>query len=187
LDRISGWKSKLLSQAGKTTLIKSVANSIPTYSMSLFKFPKSLCQDLDSASRKFWWGYKDSKSHNLSFLAWHRICSPKSLGGLGIRLMEHHNQALLAKLGWKLLTNADLLWVSATKAKYLRNSDLLQVPCKPSASWIWKGIIKNMDIVSRVHVDLSRSFPTFNVWNEPWVPSLPSFKPVPCLTRSYFA
>jgi hypothetical protein len=39
--------------------------------------------------------------------------------------MEHHNQALLAKLGWKLLTNADLLWVSATKAKYLRNSDLL--------------------------------------------------------------
>jgi hypothetical protein len=95
--------------------------------------------------------------------------------------MEHHNKALLAKLGWKLLTNADLLWVLATKAKYLRNYDLLQGSNTPSASWIWKGIIKNMDIVSMGACRSFSIFSNFNVWNEPWVPSLPSFKHVPCL------
>jgi hypothetical protein len=37
-----------------------------------------------------------------------------------------------------------------------------------------------MDIVS---LGACRSFSvfSFNVWNEPWVPSLPYFKPVPCL------
>jgi hypothetical protein len=32
-SRIFGWKSKLLSQAGRTTLIKTVANTIPTYTI----------------------------------------------------------------------------------------------------------------------------------------------------------
>ena len=32
--RIQGWRNKLLSQAGKGVLIKSIAQAIPTYSMS---------------------------------------------------------------------------------------------------------------------------------------------------------
>jgi hypothetical protein len=39
LSKISGWKSKLLSQAATTTLLKSVANAIPSYIMSLFLLP----------------------------------------------------------------------------------------------------------------------------------------------------
>jgi hypothetical protein len=153
LNRISGWKSKLLSQAAKTILIKTVANSIPTYSMSLFKFPRGLCKDLDSASRKFWWGFNDSKSHNLSLLAWSKICSPTSLGGLGIRLMSNHNSALLAKLGWKILNRENLLWIRASCSKYLRQMDLLNFNINPTMSWIWKGILNNLDTVRLEHVE----------------------------------
>jgi hypothetical protein len=69
LNRISGWKAKLLSQAARTTLIQTIANSIPSYTMSLFYLPKSFCHNIDSILRKFWWGFPQDKSHNLSLLS----------------------------------------------------------------------------------------------------------------------
>jgi hypothetical protein len=68
LSNLSGWKSKLLSQAARSTLIKTVANAMPSYSMSLFLFPKSLCKVIDSSLKKFWWGFPQDKSHNLFLL-----------------------------------------------------------------------------------------------------------------------
>ena len=43
--RLVGWKEKLLSKAGKETLIKVVAQAIQTYAMSCFKIPDSLCEE----------------------------------------------------------------------------------------------------------------------------------------------
>ena len=54
--KLAAWKSKLLSQAGKEVLIKAVALAIPTYTMSCFKIPDSLCDELTSMIRQFWWG-----------------------------------------------------------------------------------------------------------------------------------
>lgn len=41
--RVQGWHKKPVSRAGKTVLIKNVAQAIPAYTMSCFLFPKSLC------------------------------------------------------------------------------------------------------------------------------------------------
>ena len=49
-NKLVGWKEKLLSKAGKEVLIKVVAQAIPTYTMSVFKLPNSLCEDLTSIS-----------------------------------------------------------------------------------------------------------------------------------------
>ena len=59
--RMQGWKEKLLSQAGKEVMIKVVVQSIPTYSMSVFKLLVGLCKDLETMIRKFWWGNGDSR------------------------------------------------------------------------------------------------------------------------------
>lgn len=56
--KLAGWKEKLLSKAGKEILIKAVAQAIPTYSMSCFKIPDSLCEEMTSLMRNFWWGQK---------------------------------------------------------------------------------------------------------------------------------
>lgn len=40
--RIQHWNNRYLSQAGKEIMLKSVAQSIPTYTMNCFHLPKSL-------------------------------------------------------------------------------------------------------------------------------------------------
>ena len=50
--RIQGWKEKLLSQVGKEVMIKAVVQSIPVYSMSVFKLPVGLCKDIEAMIRK---------------------------------------------------------------------------------------------------------------------------------------
>jgi hypothetical protein len=88
---------------------ENVVNAIPTYIMSLFLLPKYFCSEINTLIRKFWWGFPQDKNHNLSFLSWDNICSPKALGGLGLHSMEFQNSSLLAGLGWKMTTNQPLL------------------------------------------------------------------------------
>ena len=54
--KVMGWKEKTISKAGMETLIKSVAQAIPTYSMSIFKILKSVCEDINSVLAKYRWG-----------------------------------------------------------------------------------------------------------------------------------
>ena len=54
--RVTRWKEKFNSRAEREILIKSVAQVIPTYTMSIFKIPKSPCDDLNSMMAKYWWG-----------------------------------------------------------------------------------------------------------------------------------
>lgn len=54
--RISGWNTKLLSLGGKEVLIKSIAQSIPTFAMMVFKIPKNVCKGITDTISQFWWG-----------------------------------------------------------------------------------------------------------------------------------
>lgn len=64
--KITGWKDKVLSQAGRTTLIRSVAASIPLCNMSTFLLPKTFCASLDVMLKNFWWGFKKEKKRNFT-------------------------------------------------------------------------------------------------------------------------
>ena len=46
--RVMGWKKKIILKAGREILIKTIAQAIPTYSMSIFKIPKTLCDTINS-------------------------------------------------------------------------------------------------------------------------------------------
>ena len=97
-NKLSGWKEKLLSNAGKEILIKSVAQAIPSYIMSCFKLPDALCDDLVGLVRRFWWGQQENHS-KLAWLSWDKMCAPKEEGGTGFRDLKAFNIALLAKQG----------------------------------------------------------------------------------------
>jgi len=81
-SKINGWHAKTLSQAGITILIKATAAAIPTYVMSTFLLPSSICKALDRTFKN-----PNGKSQNLSLKSWKSICIPRNQGGLGIRII----------------------------------------------------------------------------------------------------
>lgn len=46
------------------------------------------------------------------------MCKPKAEGGLGIRKSREMNKALLAKVGWRLLSDDTSLWARVVRKKY---------------------------------------------------------------------
>jgi hypothetical protein len=109
----------------QTGLAQVSCYSYPHLCNDFFFILNSCCKELDKTFKKIWWGFPSKKTRNLSLKAWDSICTPKALGGLGIRKMREVNLALISKLGWQLLNNSDTLWVSQLQGKYLNSSSFL--------------------------------------------------------------
>ena len=77
--RVFGWKEKLISKAGREILIKTVAQAILTYYMSIFKIPKTLCDTINSTMAKYWWG-QTKKEKKIHWINGKKLCSPKVKG-----------------------------------------------------------------------------------------------------------
>lgn len=60
--KLASWKGKLLSTRGREILIKAVAQAVPTYTMSCFQSPQTLCDDLEWMMRNFWWSQRDQET-----------------------------------------------------------------------------------------------------------------------------
>ncbi|KAL0336373.1 UNVERIFIED_CONTAM: hypothetical protein Sradi_4849200 [Sesamum radiatum] len=92
--KITGWNEKLMSQAGKEVLIKSVNQAIPTYAIGCFRLPITLLKEIHSMVAKFWWGSRGQRK--IYWVSWDRLCVIKLMGGLGFRQLHLFNLAMLA-------------------------------------------------------------------------------------------
>ncbi|KAF4347147.1 hypothetical protein G4B88_007902 [Cannabis sativa] len=173
-SKIEGWRCKLLSQAGRSTLIRAVAQSTPVYSMATYLFPKTLCHEMDQAVRKFWWMGSESKDRFLALCDWNSLCLPLDRGGLNFKKFGDVNLALVAKLGWKLAKEEDSLWCKVFKAKYwgnreqaFWNSDLPR-----NASFGAKGIMATRDLIRNEACWVLADGGKADLWASPWIPWL---------------
>lgn len=107
-QRAAKYSTKFLSSAGKLTMLKSVLSAIPTYSMSSFKLPIGLCKRIQSALTRFWGDTKPG-NQKISWISWKKMTQSKSWGGLGLLDIQSFNDALLAKLSWRILNNPTCL------------------------------------------------------------------------------
>ncbi|GAU40964.1 hypothetical protein TSUD_187210 [Trifolium subterraneum] len=116
-NKLKGWKEKNLSFAGRSTLIKVVAQAIPTYLMSSFLIPKGVCGQMEKMICNFWWG-SSTDQKKIHWVNWAKVCRNKQSGGMGFRDLRAFNEALLAKQGWRLITQPTSLVAQVLKAKY---------------------------------------------------------------------
>lgn len=101
--RLTGWRTKYLSMAGRITLAKSTLSSLASYSMHTAKIPRTICDSIDKKTRRFiWGGNEDAKKIHL--LSWETLQLPRNQGGIGLRSARQANSAFLTKLGWRVLT-----------------------------------------------------------------------------------
>jgi hypothetical protein len=112
-----------------------VVQAIPTYSVSVFLLPKTLCKALNTLMNKFWWGHK--ANHNrISWMSWERLGVSKCQGGIGFRDLQVFNKALLAKQGWRLLSYPKSLVARIFKEKYYHTGSFMKATIVSIASYV---------------------------------------------------
>ncbi|KAJ1376790.1 Ribonuclease H-like superfamily [Sesbania bispinosa] len=95
-------------------IISRILVAIPSYAMSIIRFPKNLCAELSSEMARFWWR-KPGKPRGIHWKRRELISIPKVRGGMGFIDFFHQNIALLAKQSWRDLENLNALWVRVLK------------------------------------------------------------------------
>ncbi|OMO91484.1 reverse transcriptase [Corchorus capsularis] len=135
---VQRWSSKLFFIAGKAVMIQSVAQAIPVYLMSIFRFPKSFIQELNGVIAKFWWGDTDNR-RLIHWKSWESLCVSKADGGLGFRDFEAFNLSLLAKQCWRLVQNPNPLCFRILRAKYFPSGLFLSATLGSNPSFLWRN------------------------------------------------
>jgi hypothetical protein len=58
-SRVTNWKNGFLSQVGKEIILKAVAQSIPTDTMSVFLLPKMSLHEINAMMQRYWCGQQE--------------------------------------------------------------------------------------------------------------------------------
>jgi len=104
MNKIAGWRGRLLSLAARVVLIKSCLSSIPVYLLSFIKFPKWAIKMLNTHMGNFLWDDSENK-HRYHLANWELVSMCKEYGGLGIPNLRDLNLCLLAS--WLKRYNSD--------------------------------------------------------------------------------
>lgn len=78
-------------------MIRNVAQMLPSYTMSCFLIPGSLCQEIERLMNAFWWKTSSNSNKSIRWLAWDKMSMSKKQGGLGFRDLHGFNFSLLGK------------------------------------------------------------------------------------------
>ncbi|CAN6246919.1 unnamed protein product [Urochloa humidicola] len=173
--RLKDYTEKNMSVAAKEILIKAVAQSLPTYIMSVFKLPLGLCDEFTSIIREFWWGVENGK-RRAAWVAWKDLTLKKGWGGLGFKDLRLFNQALPARQAWRLIEFSDSLCARLLKAKYYPRGSVVDTVFSSNSSQTWQSIQHGLELVKKGVVWRIGCRSQVRIWRDPWIPRLHSNK-----------
>ncbi|WOK91403.1 LINE-1 reverse transcriptase [Canna indica] len=117
--RLSSWHGRLLSRAGRLTLINCVITASTGYLLSLFRATKWVIKQIDNRRRKFFWvGLDNISLRGKCLIRWNSLTCSKADGVLGILDVGAHNIARLRSWIWKLIMGEGFLWIGILESLY---------------------------------------------------------------------
>ena len=152
-SKLSHWKARMITVCGRLSLIKSVLNSLPTYFMSLYMAPVSICSKLESMRNNFFIG-GERVAKKMSWVSWNKYLASKNSGGLGIGNIFALNAGLLFKWIWRFMQISTDLWARATKAIYGHNGGIHVDSMHSSNRGTWYGILSMVNSLNPKGIDL---------------------------------
>lgn len=103
---------------------------------------------------------------------------------MGFKNLHAYNLAMLAKQGWRVLSNPTSLIARLYKAIYFLDGSFLTAEMGETPSFSWRSILRAKHVLragllwkigSGVHVD---------IWDDDWIPGIPTSslqKPSDCI------
>ena len=140
IKRVAGWRGKLLSYGGRLTLLKSCLASIPTYLLSVIKFPKWAIDAINSQMAHFLWNNHEGEG-KYHLANWQLVSQRKEVGGMGIPDLHNFNLCLLASWISRYHLSDNALWKKIVEFKYRVNDPNLFCCPDINSSPFWKGVL----------------------------------------------
>ncbi|XP_050217615.1 uncharacterized protein LOC126668466 [Mercurialis annua] len=132
-QKVASWKGNLISYGGREVLIKSLATTVPVFSMLCFLLPKGIHKEINKFISNFWWGRKNEE-RKMHWVSWKNMCLTKEAGWLGFRDLEHFNLVLLAKQGWRIVNQSNSLLARVLKGKYFPHGSFMEAELHSNSS-----------------------------------------------------
>jgi hypothetical protein len=118
---------------------------------------------------KFWWGNSSDK-RKIHWVKWSQVCKNKKHGGLGFRGIRAFNEALLAKQGWKCITQPESILSKILKVKYFPKCCFLQAKPSQNMSYTWRNIQQAGWILKKGGLWNVGNGKSINIWVDNWLP-----------------
>ncbi|XP_050229329.1 uncharacterized protein LOC126678474 [Mercurialis annua] len=167
--RLSNWNAKSLLLAGRSSLINSVLSAVPIYTMQTTALTKNSCNEIESKCRQFLWG-SSTESRKINLIKWDVVRKSRVRGGLGHKNMSLMNEALLMKIGWKILANHDVFWVKILRSKYkILDNWVPSLPNIVGSSHLWQALGK---LWGKLQAGVRWALcdgTTIRFWLDPWL------------------
>ncbi|GKC19136.1 RNA-directed DNA polymerase, eukaryota, reverse transcriptase zinc-binding domain protein [Tanacetum coccineum] len=189
-NRLSRWKSSMLSIGGRSTLISSVLGSLGIYFLSIFPMPTQVNNSLEKIRSNFFWGSTE-EAVKIPWIAWKSVISSKSQGGLGIGSLNGFNLALIQKWRWRFAHDQHSLWTRVITDIHGHSGDLgscFYSQCRGTGVWARivksinslneKGIIPFSTLKRKVNDGTGTKF-----WRDSWICDTPLAIKYPRLFR----
>ena len=97
---------------------------------------------------------------------------------MGFRDLELFNQAMLAKQGWRLMSNPDSLCAKVLRGKYFHGSSFIEAKRKRNASHSWNAMLHGREALKLGLIKRIGDGSSVRIWEDPWIPSNFSKKPL---------